>query len=174
MQQAPYSQAIETLEAWIGNPVEGLPPDLFLFVSRITPLINVDLLIGDDAKRILLTWRDDDIYGAGWHVPGGIIRYKETAAIRLHATAREELGAEVAFDPAPICVEEIIEPDRRVRGHFVSLIYNCRLTTPPSDGLRYLGGIPQRGQWMWHDRYPPNMIAVHKGYQRFFPASAKG
>jgi colanic acid biosynthesis protein WcaH len=33
--------------------------------------------------RTLLTWRDDESFGAGWHVPGGIIRYKETAADRI-------------------------------------------------------------------------------------------
>ena len=33
------------------DPTAGLPEDLFLFISRITPLVNVDLLIQDDAHR---------------------------------------------------------------------------------------------------------------------------
>src|SRR5689334_24697930 len=93
---------ISELEAALGDPRQGLPEELFLFVSRITPLINVDLLIHDDQSRTLLTWRDDEFYGAGWHVPGGIIRFKESVATRVHACAREELGAEIAYDEAPV------------------------------------------------------------------------
>src|SRR5258705_8683005 len=55
----------------------ALPEELFLFISRITPLINVDLLIQDYGKGTLLTWRSDRFFGPGWHVPGGIIRHKE-------------------------------------------------------------------------------------------------
>ena len=55
-----------------------------------------------------------------------MIRYKETAEDRIRATALEELGAEVAFDGAPI-VEQIIEPERRLRGHLVALL----LQVPP-------------------------------------------
>ena len=102
---------IEALEAAIGDPRRGLPEDVFRFVSRITPLINVDLLIQDDRSRTLLTWRDDEFFGPGWHVPGGIIRYKESAADRLRACAREELGADVSFDPAPLLVSETIRAE---------------------------------------------------------------
>jgi hypothetical protein len=38
-------RCIEALEAAIGDPRRGLPEEIFRFVSRITPLINVDLLI---------------------------------------------------------------------------------------------------------------------------------
>ena len=68
----PLRRCIETLEAAIGDPKRGLPEDVFLFVSRIIPLIAVDLLIQDDRSRTLLTWRDDEFYGPGWHAPGGI------------------------------------------------------------------------------------------------------
>ena len=55
---------IELLESAATHPHEGLPPDVFRFVSRITPLINVDLLVQDDQGRTLLTWRDDEWFGA--------------------------------------------------------------------------------------------------------------
>src|SRR5215471_8801484 len=74
-------------------PAGGLPEELFRFLTRFVSIINVDLLIAGRTGRTLLTWRDDAIYGAGWHVPGGIIRFQETAADRVHATARSELGA---------------------------------------------------------------------------------
>jgi hypothetical protein len=62
---------IRQLDGLIDAGAGGLPEELFLFVSRITPLINVDLLIQDDGRRTLLTWRSDRFFGPGWHVPGG-------------------------------------------------------------------------------------------------------
>jgi hypothetical protein len=38
-------EALATVESAIGDPRQGLPEDVFLLVSRITPLINIDLLI---------------------------------------------------------------------------------------------------------------------------------
>jgi colanic acid biosynthesis protein WcaH len=58
-------EIIKLLEAHINNPSEGLPEEVFLFVSRITPMINVDLLIKNERKGTLLTWRDDGIYPPG-------------------------------------------------------------------------------------------------------------
>ena len=72
-------EIIDILESSIPNPSKGLPEEVFLFVSRITPLINVDLLIKNEQNHTLLTWRNDSYY-LGWHIPGGIIRYKETIA----------------------------------------------------------------------------------------------
>src|SRR5450756_1168563 len=92
-------------------------------------------------------------------VPGGIIRYKETAEDRIRATARGELGAEVAFDPEPMVVEQAMDPDRRERGHFIALVYRCRLLGPPDPALRYVQGQPQRDQWAWHASCPPGLIA---------------
>jgi ADP-ribose pyrophosphatase YjhB (NUDIX family) len=165
--QRDREEAFAVLDSWAANPGVGLPEELFLFVSRLLPMINVDLLISDDQGRRLLTWRDDEIFGAGWHVPGGMIRYKETAEERIRATALEELGAELAFDGTPI-VQQIIEPERRVRGHLVSLIYKCRLISQPNEELRFRGGEPRRGQWEWHASFPENMIAAHRFYIRFF------
>jgi colanic acid biosynthesis protein WcaH len=87
---------------------------------------NVDLLIPDDRARTLLTWRNDEFFGAGWHVPGGIIRYKDGMADRIRACARGELGADVSFDSAPLLVSETIR-EQSSRGHFISLLYRCRL-----------------------------------------------
>jgi colanic acid biosynthesis protein WcaH len=163
-----HRQAFATLDDWVAEPAGGLPLEFFLFLSRFTPLVNVDLLIQDERRRTLLTWRHDDTYGAGWHVPGGIIRYKETAEDRIRATARRELGTDVAFLPQPFAVEQAIDPDRRERGHFISLVYRCRLLGPPDRALQYLHGEPRRGQWDWHEACPPDLIAAQAPYRRFF------
>jgi ADP-ribose pyrophosphatase YjhB (NUDIX family) len=161
-----FSAAIVPLESALGDPCRGLPEEVFLFASRIMPLINVDLLIQDDAGRTLLTWRDDESFGQGWHVPGGIIRYKETAAERIRACAREELGAEVTFDAAPLLVSETIRPCRD-RGHFISLLYRCRLATPP-EAARRSESRPSPGTWQWHQTCPPDLLKAQAQYARLF------
>ena len=165
--QREHEEALALLKAWAPEPGTGLPYDLFLFISRLVPMVNVDLLISDEQGRLLLTWRDDEIHGTGWHVPGGMIRFKETAADRIRATALDELGAEVTFDETPI-VEQIIHPVRQTRGHHVSLLYRCRLVSGPSEAGRFKGGEPIRGQWAWHATYPGNMIAAHRCYRKYF------
>jgi ADP-ribose pyrophosphatase YjhB (NUDIX family) len=158
---------IRQLENHIDGKADWLPEELFLFVSRITPLVNVDLLIQDDTRRTVLTWRCDRFYGPGWHVPGGIIRYKETAADRIRIVAERELGATVQFEASPILVQESIDASRRDRGHFVSLLYKCRLASDLDQRRRYLRDAPLPNQWQWHDRCPDNLIHEQQPYARF-------
>jgi colanic acid biosynthesis protein WcaH len=159
---------LKTLRSKITDPRIGLAEELFLFVSSITPLVTVDLLIQDDAGRTLLTWRDDPFYGPGWHVPGGVIRFQETAAERLRAVARLELGVDVESDPAPVAVHELIDAGRRERGHSIALLYRCRLLAPLSDAHRASSSPPLPDQWAWHEGCPQNLIREHRVYQRFF------
>jgi ADP-ribose pyrophosphatase YjhB (NUDIX family) len=155
------------LEANGGKAQGDLPEDLFLLISRLIPMVNVDLLIKDSENRTLLTWRDDEIYGAGWHLPGGVIRFRETAADRVRKVARSELGAEVIFGPSPVWVAEIIHPMRDTRGHAVALLYRCELASRPRADLEYRGGQPSTGAWQWHEHCPPDLLPFHRVYERF-------
>jgi colanic acid biosynthesis protein WcaH len=157
---------VAALESAVGDPKDGLPEDVFLLVSRLTPLVNVDLLIQDERSRTLLTWRDDEFFGAGWHLPGSIIRYKESAAERVRACAREELGAAVACDQAPLLVVESIGAFD-TRGHHISLLFRCRLHQAPDPALEARADRPAHGQWRWHDRCPPDLLEAQRVYARF-------
>ncbi len=158
-------EAIAYLDQVAGDGRNGLPEELFLFISRVTPVVNVDLLIQDEQRRTLLTWREDDFYGAGWHVPGGIIRYKEHAAERIRRCAEEEIGSAVSFEPEPIAITESIG-EQRDRGHFISMLYRCRLLSEP-DPDRKAGVTPQRAEWKWHDGCPADLLPAHKVYAQF-------
>ena len=158
------SALIRQLESHIGASADGLPNEVFLFVSQITPLINVDLLVQDSGGRTLLTWRSDCFYGPGWHVPGGIIRYKEAAADRIRAVARLELGTAVRLDVAPILVDESKRPDSRDRGHAISLHYRCRLASALDPGRRYTPEAPLPDQWLWHERCPESLNSEQRPY----------
>ncbi|MCE5336667.1 MAG: NUDIX domain-containing protein [Desulfobacteraceae bacterium] len=161
-------ETVRSLENALPDPSQGLPENVFLFVSGVTPLVNVDLLIRDDAGRTLLTWRDDGYYGPGWHVPGGVVRFRESMYERIRAVASSELGAEVSCRTRPIAINEVMHPSRRARGHFISLLFECRLTTPPDDKIKYLQGEPEPGEWAWHSGCPENLIPVHEMYREFF------
>jgi ADP-ribose pyrophosphatase YjhB (NUDIX family) len=158
---------IGSLEALIKDPSKGLPEDVFLFVSRITPIINVDLLIKNDQNQTLLTWRDDGYYPPGWHIPGGIIRYKETIAERINAVADSELGAKVEFKKDPLAINQVIIPSRRDRGHFISLLYECKLVSSPDERLRFKEGTLMPGAWAWHNGCPREIITVHEMYRKY-------
>lgn len=161
------NRLIAELRAHIANPRQGLPQEVFYLVSELTPLVNVDLLIRNAAGQTLLTWRADQFYGPGWHVPGGILRFKESFAQRIREVARLELGAQVEFDPSPLWVREITAPNRDVRGHFISHLHACRLTTPPATELKFSRSVPKHGQWEWHDTCPQNLIAAHEVYRAY-------
>jgi ADP-ribose pyrophosphatase YjhB (NUDIX family) len=170
-EQSLMTEASRILAAYLearsaGEGRRDLPEDLFLLISRLTPFVNVDLLIKDEQNRTLLTWRDDEFYGAGWHLPGGIIRFRETAGERVLAVARSELGADVTFEPSPLWVAELIDRTRETRGHCISLLYRCALTGAPRKELEYRGA-PAPGLWKWHARCPPDLLPVHRVYERF-------
>jgi len=158
-------KAIEFLEKQIPNPSLGLPEEIFLFISRTTPLVNVDLLIKDENNRTLLSWRDDQYAGKGWHVPGGIVRFKEKLEERVQEVAKKEIGTAVKFDPIPLAINQMI-CERDIRGHFVSILYKCFLSgkfIPKNKGL----SNKDPGYLMWHDSCPTNLIKVHEIYRHY-------
>ena len=164
-------QLAEQLLDLTGDQRQGLPTPVFRLVSQLTPMINVDLLVRDTAGRTLLTWRADEFYGPGWHIPGGIIRFKENIATRITKVAEMELGCTVGFLPQPIAIHEIMAPHRDVRGHFISLLYVCTLRTPPATHLQASDTPSGHGQWQWHDSCPKNLISVHEIYRRYINPS---
>lgn len=153
------------------NPHEGLGDDLFLTISSLVPIVNVDLLVYDMQGRFLLTWRDDPHCGKGWHVPGGCIRFKETCAERIKKVAQKELGIkDIIFDQEPIKVFEIINREHREienqneRGHFITLVYKCYV---PSNFTLEEQPIKKGevGYMQWFDHLPDNLLSIQSCYK---------
>lgn len=158
-------QSFKTIRKEIGDPKKGLGHEIFHFVSSLTPIINVDLLIINKLNEKLLTWREDEFYGPGWHLPGGVVRFKEDPSSRILKVAASELGCIVHPDVAPITVRSQIAADRDIRGHFLSLLYSCSLKTEPLLSLKALTSKPVNGKWMWFKKAPPNLISVHESFR---------
>lgn len=166
--QADNAIALSALKSRIQDPHAGLPEDIFLFASSITPMVNVDLLVRDSAGRILLSWRDDEFCGQGWHVPGGIVRFRERLLERLQRTALAEFGCPVRLEaPEPELVEFFRPDGQNVRGHFITFIYHCRLAENP-DTPPDAAKPGEVGHLAFHASFPENMIPVHNYYRKFF------
>ena len=159
---------IRKLEKKISNPKKGLPEEIFLLLTRISPVINVDLLIKNKKGQILLTWRKKgEKFLPGWHIPGGIIRFKEKIEKRIKLTAKNELGCKVKFKKIPIEFSEL-HLKQKNRSHFISLLFDCIIIEGPDQKHKYLKGKPQPGQWKWFDRCPNNIILPHKRCNKYF------
>ena len=159
------NEAITAIDGIVPDAKNGLPEEVFLLASRLTPMVNVDLLLKDAAGLTLLSWRDDEFAGQGWHVPGGIIRYKESFEERIQKTAAKELGQEIKFDPVPIAIEQFF-CEHVSRGHFISFLFKCRFSgyfSPENKGLTETS----RGYLKWHAACPENMINIHEAYRKY-------
>ncbi len=151
----------------ITDPNKGLPEEVFLFLSKISPLTNADLLIHDKNNRILLAWRNDPWWGNGWHVPGGIIRVNETFEERIQRTAESELGTSVRFSSEPIEIKQIINPNLSTRSHHITLVFDCQV---PDDYIIDNGSLKDKdtGFLAWHTNCPDSILKCHEFYRKYF------
>ena len=168
MKASEIRKHIGYLKTSIENPTVGLPEEVFLFVTSVTPMVNVDLLIRDTEGRILLSWRDDDIEGCGWHVPGGILRLKESFDDRLEKTSLSEIGCRVKWSEKPLEMKPIIKLQEKIRCHFITFVYACTLPdgfNPETDQSQKPGVA---GYLKWFLQYPQDMLKVHAFYKKYF------
>ena len=158
--------AVNILDLSVKQPTNGLPDDIFYYISRSTPLVNVDLLIKDQNNEVLLSWRDDEYTGTGWHIPGGIIRYKENIKQRIHEVARTELRTSVTCNLEPIAVNEVIADKQRNRAHFISLLFTCFIDEEyVIDNNNLTTRDP--GFLKWHQSCPSNLVSWHEIYRDY-------
>lgn len=154
-------------------PEDGLPQDVFLMISALVPIVNVDLLILNEKSEILLSWRDDKFYGQGWSLVGGCIRYGESFEERIHKTARSELGTDVnivsdLLKTANVRrkhMENLAYP--RMRGHHVALLFECNPTSC-FDGWYMKKEKYEAGDLRWFRKIPTNILKVHHSYDDIF------
>lgn len=150
---------------------DGLGSELFNFVSTLTPIVNVDLLVYNNKGQFLLAMRNDPHCGKGWHVPGGCIRFKEAVDERIRKVASEELGLiNFTYDKEPLKVFEIFSSEQRnianqdERAHFITLVYKCKA----SDDYVINNGNKNEtdaGFLKWFDKLPQNLLSIQECYK---------
>ena len=149
----------------------GLPENVFLAISTLVPIPNIDLFIRNKQGQILLSWRDDAYFGKGWHIPGGCIRFKETMIERVIETARAELHSEVEVNPVPLAIKDVImgkdESAPKLRAHHLAVLFECKL--PEEYELSNQGRAEtEAGYLKWFAKIPENMLKVHDCYREIF------
>lgn len=160
--------AISVLDrAGFRNNDNDLPIDTFNYISRITPMVNVDILIYG-RNGVLLSWRDD-IHGTGWHIPGGIVRYQETLLYRVRKTFDNEIlfsnseCPDIKLPDKPISFTEGVHPGQKIRGHFISFLFD--IIVPSDFYINNSGKRPKdKGYLKWFKTCPKNLIKVHHVY----------
>lgn len=162
------TKAISVLNNAVVNgticPNEGLTEELFLLVSSLVPIVNIDLFVTNNNHELLLAWRSDLHHGSGWHIPGGCVRMKETLKERVERTSLNELGTIVEYNSKPILVQEDINHVYRPglynqleRAHGISFLYDCKFPDDYCVPEQYNGSVLK-----WFDRCPENLLEVHK------------
>lgn len=150
---------------------KGMPEEVFLAISTVIPIPNVDLLIRDAYGRILLSWRDDMYFGKGWHIPGGCIRFKESMEERVQETAISELQTKVNINPVPLAVRDVIvgknEQEPRIRAHHLAVLFECGL--PEHYSIDHQEKAENDvGFLKWFSKIPDNILKVHDCYNDIF------
>lgn len=156
------------------SPDKGLGEELFLFVSSLVPIVNVDLLVYNSKGQFLLTKRNDPHCGIGWHVPGGCIRFKETLDTRIRNVAKSELGLiDFTYEKDSIKVFEIFSTEERhidnqnERAHFITIVYKCYAP----DGFEPCNGDKTEsdvGYAKWFDTLPNDFLSIQECYKELF------
>ena len=164
--QININKTIEILEKSINDPTKGLPEEIFLFICRNIPVVGVDLLIKDENNRTLLSWRNDKFNGVGWHIPGGILRLKETLIDRVKKVAEVEIHTKkIKIEPNSYGTFQYIN-DQKERCHVVSHLFKCHLPStfiPENKNL----SIEDAGFLMWHDKCPYNLLGCQEFYRKY-------
>ena len=89
------------------------------------PIVGVGAVIVEAGKVLLVKRRYEPLAGH-WSIPGGTLELGETLEEGITREMREETGLEIEVGPVIEVFDRIIlDPDRRVRYHFVLVDYLC-------------------------------------------------
>src|SRR5439155_4159793 len=92
------------------------------------PIVGVGAVILQDAKVVLVKRRFEPLAGQ-WSLPGGRLELGETLEAGLAREMLEETGLVVHVGPGVDVFDRILlDPERRVRYHYVLIDYLCRPT----------------------------------------------
>ena len=83
---------------------------------------------------------------------------------RVHKVAKNELNSNIISEKTPIEINEIML-NQKNRGHFISILFSCKLIDKLPEKLKYVDGVPKICQWKCHNKCPHNIIFTDKIYK---------
>jgi len=127
------------------NTKEVWPKAIFDSLVKHVTFVACECAVIDSHGALLLTWRDDQFW-KGWHIPGGLLRYKESFLTRIRATLKRETGLTVIRAK----LLDVYNYQNDPRGHSISMLFLCTCR-----------GSAKKGTWF--KKVPPRMISAgHK------------
>jgi ADP-ribose pyrophosphatase YjhB (NUDIX family)/ketosteroid isomerase-like protein len=119
---ATHREVVRLLDA--GSVQSDAPPSSRSYPAR--PLVGVGAVIVSGGRVVLIKRRFEPLAGQ-WSLPGGSLELGETLAAGVAREILEETGLEVEVGPVVEVFDRILlDPDHRVRYHFVLIDYLCR------------------------------------------------
>ena len=164
------NQAIEHLRNCYIDGSIGLPENLFLLISSLIPIPNVDLLIINKSGEILLSRRNDQFFEKSWHIPGGCMRFRDSFEKCIQETSLREIGCEVRFNPNPIAIRNVIRKDtnekrdKRERGHNVAILFECTIPDDFEIDNKDLNEM-DNGYLKWFKKIPKDFMKIQYAYE---------
>lgn len=115
------------------------PYPVFVALCKSVPMVAVNLAVMPDKNHVLLTYRKDEFYDS-WHIPGSILRYKESPKDAIERVCRKEISVKIKklrfvgyFN------------DHDVRGHELVLLYAAHPINTPREGEYFkFGKLPKK------------------------------
>jgi ADP-ribose pyrophosphatase YjhB (NUDIX family) len=119
----------------------GARPSPRLYPER--PIVGVGAVIVDAGRVVLIKRRFEPLAGQ-WSLPGGTLELGETLEAGVAREMLEETGLVVEVGPVVEVFDRImLDPDTRVRYHFVLIDYLCR----PVGGTLAAGSDVEDAVW---------------------------
>lgn len=113
-----------------------LPPEIFINVVELTPLVSIDLIVFDPQGSVLLGLRTNRPAQNTWFVPGGRVGKDECIADAFARISDTELGTALSINDARFLgVYEHFYADNFAGKpgfgtHYIVLAYQIHLTSP--------------------------------------------
>lgn len=127
--------------------VPNMPKPIWKTLHRLIPWPAVEVLITQNGKDFLLTYRKDENWD-NWHIPGGFMFPCEQVEEACRRVAKRELGIDIKF------VKLLMTHAWQTNDHgtALSLLCVCKPLGKPQDGKFFTeipeGIIPEHGEFV--------------------------
>jgi len=134
-------------------------PEEFKAIFSKVPRLCVELAI-KTPEGIILALRSLPTWNGQWHLPGGMVFYKEKIAHAIKRIAKDELGISVNIQKLLGYIEYPSEEKERGFGFSIGIIFLCS----PDKIMDLKPNNEEASEIKIFKKLPPNMIEEHYAF----------